>query len=95
MIHCGKWQRLYIKVEAWQTQCNAMGWHQPQTETKANAKQIESLALTGHLSHCVCVIDSDGTNDQDLEDIVHKYTGNEQVFDSSAEMTHSPMPEKV
>ena len=53
-----------------------MGWHQTQSEAKIAAGKIELLAATGHLSRCVKALDSDGTIDPDIADILTKHPGN-------------------
>ena len=74
--------------------CGKKGWHQVQSESMIDPSKIQLLAATGHLSRCVRALDSDGTIDPDIEDIVAKHPGNEKIVDSRNPAQHDPMAEQ-
>ena len=91
MVQRGEWKSLYEEVSQWRTKCQIKGMHQIQTEAQIAPGKIELLAATGHLRRCVRALDSDGTIDPDIADIIAKHPGNEQITDSNMEPQHNPM----
>ena len=84
MVQKGKWRLLYQNVINWKKKCKQKGWHQMKIASQIDPSKIEFLAATGHLSRCVRALDSDGTTEPDIDDIISKHPGNEQINDTKA-----------
>ena len=62
--------------------------------SQIDPSKIELLAVTGHLSRCVRALDSNGTTEPDLDDIIAKHPGYEKINNEKGTINHNPMFQK-